>query len=253
MTAAVIVICGLLGLAVGSFLNVVIYRVPRGLSIVAPRSACPDCGTPISNRDNVPVVSWLLLHGRCRNCGKPIAMRYPLVEALTAALFAGVAARFGATWPLPAYLVLMAGLLALAYIDVEARKLPRVIVNVVFVLVAALLFGASAATGHWRALLVALAGSAAWFALFFVINRVDESLLGFGDVRLVVLLGFALGWLGVVPLLLGFFGANVLGLAFALFLIARRTWKWNAKIPYGTFLAAGTAIAVFAGPSIHVR
>jgi leader peptidase (prepilin peptidase) / N-methyltransferase len=253
VTAALVVICALLGLAVGSFLNVVIYRVPRGRSIVAPRSACPTCAAPISNRDNVPLVSWLVLRGRCRNCGEPISFRYPLVEVATAALFAGVALRFGATAPLPAYLVLVAGLLALACIDVELRLLPRSIVYVVLGLVAVLLLIASASTSHWRDLWVAAASSAGWFGLFYAIYRIDSKLIGFGDVRLSLVLGLGLGWLGWVPLLLGFFAANLLGLAFSLALIARRRWHWSVRVPYGTFLALGTAIAIFVGPSLHVH
>ncbi|MDQ1376583.1 MAG: leader peptidase (prepilin peptidase) / N-methyltransferase, partial [Acidimicrobiaceae bacterium] len=91
MTAFLAVVCGLIGLAVGSFLNVVIYRVPRKESVVRPRSACPSCGTPIANRDNIPVLSWLLLRGRCRTCRQPISPRYPLVELGTALLLAGAA------------------------------------------------------------------------------------------------------------------------------------------------------------------
>lgn len=252
-TSIVVVACAALGLAVGSFLNVVIYRVPRHRSIVAPRSACPSCGTTIANRDNVPVLSWFVLHGRCRTCGNPISFRYPLVEAATAALFAGVALRFGATAPLPAYLVMTAGLIALACIDVEMRLLPRVIVYVVLVLVGALLLGASAYSSHWHAMWVAAACAVGWFVLFFGLNRADPRMLGFGDVRLALLLGLGLGWLGVVPLLFGFFAANVIGLAFGLTLMATRRWSWNAKIPYGTFLALGAAIAIFVGPSLHVH
>ncbi len=253
MTAALVAGSALLGLAVGSFLNVVIYRVPKGASIVRPRSACPSCGTPIANRDNVPLISWLVLRGRCRSCGHPISPRYPLVEVATAVLFAGVAARFGAVPELPAFLVLVAGLLALACIDVEVRLLPKVIVYVLLALVAALLLAASAYTGRWSAFGLGAAAAAAWFSLFFAINRLDARLLGFGDVRLALVLGLGLGWLGVLPLVLGFFAANLLGLVFALLLMAKGSWQWHSKVPYGTFLALGAGVAIFAGPSIHVR
>src|SRR5688500_10350108 len=99
-------IVALLGLAVGSFLNVVIHRVPRHESLVRPGSHCPRCGAAVRNRHNVPVLGWLLLRGRCADCRTRISVRYPLVEAGTAALFVAVAAKFGATWPLPAYLYL---------------------------------------------------------------------------------------------------------------------------------------------------
>src|SRR5437588_1094258 len=105
VTAFVTVVCGLFGLVVGSFLNVVIYRVPRKESVVRPRSRCPRCGTQLADRDNVPVVSWVLLRGRCRTCGEPISPRYPLVELATAALFVAVALRFGPDWAVPAFLL----------------------------------------------------------------------------------------------------------------------------------------------------
>ncbi len=135
MLGVLIGLMAFLGLAIGSFLNVVIYRVPRGLSIVSPRSACPTCGAPIKERDNLPVLSWLLLRGRCRNCRSSISTRYPLVELACAGLFAGTAARFGYSWDLPAFLVLSAGLLALSSIDVEMMLLPRKIVYPLSVMV----------------------------------------------------------------------------------------------------------------------
>ena len=136
MLGLLIGFCAVLGLAVGSFLNVVIYRVPRGESIITPRSSCPACGAEIQERDNIPVVSWLVLHGRCRDCDASISMRYPLVELSCAALFAGTAARFGRQWDLPAFLALFAGLLALSCIDVERMILPKKIVYPLTVLVA---------------------------------------------------------------------------------------------------------------------
>src|SRR6202044_1107280 len=120
--------CLLLGLVIGSFLNVVIYRVPRGISVVSPRSACPSCETPILERDNVPVISWLPLRGHCRTCQEPISPQYPLVELACAGLFAGTAARFGYDWALPAFLVLFAGLLAPSIIDIETLLLPKKVV-----------------------------------------------------------------------------------------------------------------------------
>jgi leader peptidase (prepilin peptidase)/N-methyltransferase len=245
--------CALLGLAVGSFLNVVIYRVPRKESIVAPRSSCPDCGTPIAGRDNIPVVSWLMLKGRCRSCGLRISPRYPLVEATTAALFVGVAIRFGAHAALPAYLAMVAGLLALAWIDVETRLLPRRVVYPVLGLVVALLLAATIATGHWRSIVLASAFSASWFVLFYVINRVDSRLLGFGDVRLALVLGFGLGWLGVPAVMIGFFGANLIGAACGVALILAKRSNRGTPLPYGAFLAIGAVVAIFLGPSLHLH
>jgi leader peptidase (prepilin peptidase)/N-methyltransferase len=242
--------CAVLGLAVGSFLNVVIYRVPRHESIVSPRSACPSCGVPIARRDNIPIFSWLILKGHCRNCHEPISVRYPLVELTTAGLFAGTAARFGPHWDLPAYLVLFAGLLALSYIDIERLLLPKVIVYPLLFSVAGLLLMAAMATRQWHELLIAVACAAGWFVAFFVLNAVSPRALGFGDVRLAPVLGLSLGWLGVRYVLLGFFAANLIGAIVGLTLIATKRMSRQQQIPYGVFLSLGAAVAIFAGPTL---
>jgi leader peptidase (prepilin peptidase)/N-methyltransferase len=245
-----ILLCTVLGLVVGSFLNVVIYRVPRGESIVSPGSSCPTCHTPIGPRDNVPVLSWLLLRGRCRHCGSSISAIYPTVEAACAALYAGLAARFGYRWDLPAFLVLFAGLLALSCIDLERLLLPKKIVYPLTVAVAVLLLMAAAETGKWHAYLVGWACAAAWFAVFYAMVVISPKLLGFGDVRLAVVLGLALGWLGVWYVVLGFFAANLIGAIIGLALIAANRLERRDRIPYGVFLALGCAVAVYAGPEL---
>ncbi len=250
MLGLLIAYCALFGLIVGSFLNVVIYRVPRKESVVSPRSACPTCCTPISARDNVPIFSWLFLRGKCRNCGSPISMRYPLIEAATAVLFAGIAARIGFSWSLPAYLVLTAGLLALACTDFEHLLLPKRIVYPVLFLVGILLALASAITHHWHQFLIATACAIVWFVIFFAMNAISPRLLGFGDVRLAPILGLALGWLGVRYALLGFFAANLIGAILGLSLIATKQMSRQQQIPYGVFLALGTLLAIFAGPEL---
>jgi leader peptidase (prepilin peptidase)/N-methyltransferase len=250
MLGLLIGLCAVLGLLVGSFLNVVIYRVPRNESIVSPRSSCPACGAPIRERDNIPVVSWLLLRGRCRQCQAPISARYPLVELACAALFAGTAARFGYRWDLPAYLALFAGLLALSCIDVERMILPKKIVYPLTILVAALLLLAAAETGNWHAYVVGAICAAGWFVVFFALNYASPRVLGFGDVRLSLVLGLSLGWLGVGYVLLGFFAANVIGAVVGITLIATKHMERQSRIPYGVFLASGCALAVFAGPEL---
>jgi leader peptidase (prepilin peptidase)/N-methyltransferase len=242
--------CALLGLAVGSFLNVVIYRVPRGLSVVAPRSLCPSCGAELRKRDNIPVASWLLLRGRCRNCHEPISARYPLVELSCAALFAGTAARFGYRWDLPAFLVLFAGLLALSVIDIERLLLPKVIVWPLSIAVTALLLLAAGATGQWSDLLVGVICGVAWFALFYAMFVVSPRLIGFGDVRLAPVLGLSLGWLGWRYVVLGFFAANLIGAVIGIALIASHEMSREQQIPYGVFLALGCGVAVFAAPEL---
>ncbi len=242
--------CALWGLAIGSFLNVVIYRVPRHESIVSPPSACPTCGAPIRKRDNIPVLSWLVLRGRCRDCHSPISARYPLVELATAALFAAVAARLGFNWDLPAFLVLFAGLLALACIDLELLILPKLIVYPTLALVAGLLLLAAAVTGEWHNLLNAVLFAVSWFLVFFALNATNPRYLGFGDVRLALVIGLALGWLGWKYVVLGFFAANLIGAIVGVALIATKRMRRDQQVPYGVFLALGTAFAVLVGPAI---
>ena len=128
MGASLYPVVAVFGLIVGSFLNVVIHRVPRDESIVRPRSRCPSCGTEIAAIDNIPLLSFVVLRGRCRHCGVAISPRYPAIEALTATLFVAMAVKFRDSWALPAYLCLAAVLLALSAIDIEHRRLPTPIV-----------------------------------------------------------------------------------------------------------------------------
>jgi len=245
-----IVGCGLVGLAIGSFLNVVIYRVPRHESIVRPRSACPSCHAPILERDNIPVVSWLLLHGKCRSCQHPISMRYPIIELTCAMLFAGAAARFGYNWELPAMLVFLAGLLALASIDLELMVLPKGIIFTVLAGVAVFLVVAAAVYNEWHRLLIAVLCALGWFLVFFLLWAVSPRILGYGDVRLSTVLGLALGWLGIRYVILGFFSANLIGAIIGIFLIATKKMRRDQPIPYGVFLALGAALAVYAGSEL---
>jgi leader peptidase (prepilin peptidase)/N-methyltransferase len=242
--------CALLGLVIGSFLNVVIYRVPRHESIVSPRSRCPSCNTLIKEYDNIPVVSWILLRGRCRTCHEAISPTYLFVEVACGAIFAGLAARMGYSSALPAFLALFSGLLALACIDGKHLVLPKKVVYVTLCLVVILLVIPAAASGDWTKLEIAAICSAGWFAVFFVMNLASPRALGFGDVRLALVLGLGLGWLGWRYVLLGFFAANLVGALVGLALIALKQMSRNQPIPYGVFLAVGAAIAVFAGPEL---
>jgi leader peptidase (prepilin peptidase)/N-methyltransferase len=172
------------------------------------------------------------------------------VEIAGGALFAGAAARVGFNWDLPAFLVLLAGLLALACIDVERLILPKSIVYVTFFLVVALLLLDAAVTGEWKKFLVAAICSAAWFVVFFLMNLASPRILGFGDVRLALVLGFGLGWLGWRCVVLGFFASNLIGLIISVALITGKRMRRDQPVPYGVFLALGTAFALYAGPEI---
>jgi leader peptidase (prepilin peptidase)/N-methyltransferase len=251
VTAIFAGIFGVAGLAVGSFLNVVISRVPRKESIASPRSHCPGCDTVLANRDNVPLLSWVLLGGRCRTCRQRISLRYPAVELACGVLFAGTELRFGLAWTLPAFLILVAGLLALGCTDLERFLLPKRIVYPLLGLVGGLLVLAAGATGHWRHLGVAVICSVVWFAVFFAINFFDARLLAFGDVRLTLVIGLGLGWLGVRYVLLGFFAANLIGAMIGISLMAAGRIQRKSHFPYGVFLALGTYLSIYAGPWIY--
>jgi leader peptidase (prepilin peptidase) / N-methyltransferase len=248
--AYLIVACGVLGLAVGSFANVVIYRVPREESVVRPRSHCPSCGAPINGRDNIPIISWVVLRGRCRACGVPITARYVAVEAITGALFAFDAARLGFSATLPAVLAATATLIALSAIDVERLILPKRVVYPGLALVAVLFVAASAYDQSWSMLARGAICAAAWFALFFLINLASPRALGFGDVRLAPLLGLTLGWFGYRYAVIGFFAANLLGAVAGLVLIGLGRASRREPIPYGVFLAVGTVGTILGGPWI---
>ncbi|MBV8984120.1 MAG: prepilin peptidase [Acidimicrobiia bacterium] len=250
MTAFVTVACGVFGLAVGSFLNVVIYRVPRKESVVHPRSRCPGCGTQLAERDNIPVVSWVLLHGKCRTCGEPISARYPLVELLTAALFVTAALRFGLDWVLPAYLIFFASLVAITFIDFEHYIIPnRVLYPTVFIAIPLLVL-AAATQDQWHNLERALLGAVLAWSFFLVLHLISPRGMGFGDVRLSFLLGLFLGWLDLRHVFLGVFVGFLLGSIVGLVLMALRRRGRRDHIPFGPFLAAGAVIAVLFGTSI---
>ena len=245
-----IALAAVLGLLIGSFLNVVVWRVPRGESIVSPPSACPRCGRPISPRDNVPVVSWLLLRGRCRHCHEPISPRYPAVELATGAAFALVAARFGLSWELPAFLYLAAVSIALALIDIDVRRLPDAIVLPSYPVAALLLSGAALLDGNPATILRVLLGGAAAFAFYFVLAFAYPAGMGLGDVKLAGVLGMYLGFLGWGEVLVGLFmGFLVGGLVGVALILLRRAGR-KSKIPFGPYMLIGAWIAVLAGGAV---
>jgi leader peptidase (prepilin peptidase) / N-methyltransferase len=243
-------IAGVYGLVIGSFLNVVIWRVPRQESLVKPGSHCPGCDAPIAPRDNIPVLSWLLLRGRCRNCGEPISNRYPFVELLTGVLFAAVGARFFDSWALPAFLLLTAALIAISAIDLELFIIPNRIVYPVGIAGTILLFAAAAIEGDWSSFGSALVGAAGAFTFFLILHLVSPRGMGFGDVRLSFVLGLFLGWLGGLYVFGGLFLGFFLGAVIGIVLIALGSRSRKQHIPFGPFLAAGTMIFVLFGDHI---
>jgi leader peptidase (prepilin peptidase)/N-methyltransferase len=247
MTVLVAAGCGLLGLLVGSFLNVVIHRVPRHESVVRPRSRCPGCGTALAERDNIPVVSWLLLRGRCRTCEAPISARYPAVELLTGVAFAAVGGRFGADWSVPAYLVLVAALIAVSAIDLELFLVPNRILLATLAVGVPLLVLAAAVDGRWHDLGMAAAGGAIGFGLLLVINLVTPRGMGMGDVKLAGVLGAWLGFLDLGHVFLGLFLGFLLGSVGGILLLATGLRTRKDHIPFAPFLAAGAVLAILVG------
>lgn len=239
-----ILYAGLVGLLVGSYLNVVVHRLPRQLSTVLPRSRCPHCGAPIRPRDNLPVVSWLLLRGRCRDCRAPISARYPMIELLTGALFAGSVARFGVTWSALVAAAFCASLVALAAIDVEHFILPdRITLPGILVGLAAQPWIA------WGSLSGAVQGALAGAGVLLVMAGLWELLrgvegMGLGDVKMLAMVGALLGVHGVaVTLVFASLAGSIVGIT----LLARGSIELQGKLPFGLFLALGAAVALFAG------
>lgn len=247
MTGILLGLGAALGLAVGSFLNVVVWRVPRGESVVRPPSACPHCGHTIRARDNVPVLSWLLLGRRCRDCRAPIAVRYPLVELITAVAFVVVVVRFGGSAAVPAYWYLAAIGIALSAIDLDVRRLPDAIVLPSYPVLGVLLVVASAADGDWDALVRAGIGAAALFALYFLMVVVHPGAMGFGDVKLAGLLGGALAWLGWGAFAVGAFAAFLFGGLYAVVLLLTGRAGRKTGVPFGPWMILGTAVGIAVG------
>ena len=201
---------GVLGLAIGSFLNVVIYRVPRAESVVTPASHCPRCDTAIKGRHNIPVLSWLMLRGRCAACRVHISARYPLVESATGLLFAAVTLHFGITPTLPAFLYLVAIGVALAMIDFDVRRLPDSIVMPSYVVAAVLLVPVAVRSGDWQAVERGLVGLVALAGVMFTVSIAFSHGGDTSGVKLAGLLGLYLGWLSWDALLVGVVAALVL-------------------------------------------
>ncbi len=241
MLAAVVAIA-LLGAAVGSFLNVVVHRLPRGESLARPRSRCPGCEQPISPRDNVPVISWLVLRGRCRHCGTRISPRYPALEALTAVVFAAVAAVNGVNEDLVLTLPFAAVLIAVAAIDLEHHIVPNRIV------VPALVFGlAATAVLQTDELPEALAAGAGAFAFLLLAALAYPAGMGMGDVKLAGVMGLYLGIEVIPAMLIAFLAGSVVGIV----RIAREGAEARKSgVPFAPFLAFGGLVALLVGDEI---
>jgi leader peptidase (prepilin peptidase) / N-methyltransferase len=250
--AVLLVVIALLGLTVGSFLNVVIHRVPLRQSLSRPPSRCPSCEQPIRKRHNVPVLGWLLLRGRCVDCGSAISVRYPLVELATAVVFVAMAVRLAGLdlmAALPAYLFFAAAGICLTAIDLDVRRLPNAIVLPAYPVLAALLTTAALVEQDPAALVRAGVGAAGLFAFYLALAFVHPTGMGFGDVKLAGLVGGVLGFLSYPALLIGAFAAFFIGSAVGLVVILSRRGTGRTAIPFGPFMITAALLAFFAaGP-----
>ncbi|ASC69140.1 Type 4 prepilin-like protein leader peptide-processing enzyme [Halomicronema hongdechloris C2206] len=246
----------LLGASVGSFLNVVIYRLPAGLSLLRPPSRCPQCHTRLKPYDNLPVVGWLWLRGRCRYCRAAIPIRYPLVEALVGGLFLGTFWQFGLAWTTVAYWGLLSWLVALTFIDLDTLTLPNSLTQSGLVVGLMVQAGDGWLTGGLSAsiqgFMAGVVGALAGLWLFDLMGlgasvALGQTALGGGDSKLAALLGAWLGWSGM--LLSGFLacglGAFIGGGAIALRVLHRRQ-----PMPFGPFLALGAIVTLFWGDAL---
>lgn len=234
----------LFGLLIGSFLNVVAWRLPRGESLIKPRSKCPGCGTQLKAYDNVPVFSWLVLRGRCRGCGEKISARYPVVEAVTALLYAGVvAAEYDDALKCALGIAMVTFLVPIAVIDLDLKRIPNALTGPAAIL--AVVIGAVFDPSFLPEQLIS--GVAA-MTFFLVPAMLSKKGMGMGDVKLAAVLGLFLGR-SVAPAL---FFALILGVVVGVAVIASQgmTEGRRVKIPFGPFMAVGAVIAFFAGSGI---
>jgi leader peptidase (prepilin peptidase)/N-methyltransferase len=256
-----------IGALIGSFLNVVIHRVPREESIVFPNSRCPSCGTAIRAYDNIPILSFLVLRGRCRACGVSISARYPAIESLTALLFGLVFLHDGLTLALPFDLIFVAALVSLVFIDAEHMILPDVITlpGFAFALIVrvfvpnldGLAFLSEGLLVNWPVWAVSLAGALFGAAIgggsLWLMGWLWERLrgveaMGLGDVKMLFFVGAYLGWpLTVLTIFLGVVGGSIVGVSLMLW---RRERDMQMLLPFGIFLGIGAILSLLAGQQI---
>jgi leader peptidase (prepilin peptidase)/N-methyltransferase len=247
LDAYVIVVAAVFGLIIGSFLNACAYRLPLGISIAHGRSFCPTCTTQIRAVDNIPLVSWLALRGRCHACGAPISWRYPLVEALTGALFATVAALTGPSALLLLRLLFVAALILVSDIDIGERIIPDVVILPVAAIGAlgmTVLDPGGGARWVWLVSGLGAAGFLLGAGLIYERLRGVEG-MGMGDVKLALCMGVFLGTAVIPALFIGFIVGALAGIA-----LLARGHSSKTAVPFGPFLACGAVVSLFCGSQL---
>lgn len=241
----VVAMLGGFGVVVGSLLTMLIYRLPREESLLWPSSHCPSCEKPLRARHTVPIVSWLVLHGRCAYCRAHVSVRYPLIELGTGALFAAITLRFGLTVQLPAYLFLAAVGVVLGLIEFDIRRLPDSVVLPSYVVSVLLLMPAGAADADWSTAARAMVSMAAMWLVFFALALAYPNAVEMGDAKLAGLLGLYLGWLSWGTVLIGTFGAFfIAAVSTGSVAVGRRDGSAQA-VPFAPCLVAAAVLALF--------
>jgi leader peptidase (prepilin peptidase)/N-methyltransferase len=238
------------GSVIGSFLNVCIYRMPREESIIFPLSRCPLCKIPIKVWDNIPILSFLMLGGKCRACSEKISFRYPLVEALNAALYIVLLWRFGFVWETLVYFMFASALIVITFIDVDFQIIPDVITLpgvVIGLAVGSLILPDPFARWALLGFKSSMVGAAVGFGLFYFIAFASRGGMGGGDIKMMAMVGAFMGWKAV---LLTTFMASLIGSIWGIFLMIFKGKGRKTQIPFGPFLAAGTLIALLYGQEI---
>ena len=267
------VFLGVLGAIIGSFLNVVIHRLPREESITLPSSACPSCGAAIRAYDNIPILSFMILGGRCRSCRAPISIRYPVVESITALLFVLMTLRDGISFALPFDLVFVSALIALVFIDGEHMILPNAITypGIVFALVARIAVPYLVGAPHFDdlpslidgplhgqplwlvsfvgALIGALAGGGSLWLMGFLWEKLrGVEAMGLGDVKMMFMVGAYLGWrLTILTIFVAVFTGSLAGIGV---MLRRGNRNLQVMLPFGIFLGLGAIVSLFAGARV---
>jgi leader peptidase (prepilin peptidase)/N-methyltransferase len=252
---ALYVIAFLFGSIVGSFLNVCIYRIPRGLSTILPFSKCPSCNTPIKPYDNIPILSFFFLRGRCRRCGAVISLRYPLVEVLNALLYVLVLWRSGPGWHIPFLFAFCSAMIVITFIDLDFQiipdsiTLPGIIVGVIAgSLVLPDPFDRLFHLGFRESLIGLLSGGLIFYLIAEVSFRImRQEAMGGGDIKMMAMVGAFLGWKSV---LLTTFAGSLFGSLAGIFLMVFKGKGGKMKLPFGPFLALGALISLFFGQEI---
>jgi leader peptidase (prepilin peptidase)/N-methyltransferase len=232
----------IIGLLVGSFLNVCIWRLPRHESIISPGSHCPSCNRPVAFYDNIPVLSYLILGGRCRNCKARISWRYPLVELINGVGYAVLMWRYGLGWPALVYAVLFSALVVITFIDLDHQIIPdRITLPGIAIGLAAGSFILP------NGLIEGAAGLLLGGGLFYLIAVLSRGGMGGGDIKMIAMVGAVLGWKAVLlTIFVGALSGSLVGLT----LMLTRGKSRKTPVPFGPFLSLGTIVFLFWGPEI---